>query len=119
MRPAATIDTVTAGLMWQPEIGPIAYAIAVTARPKAKALGRRPPGAALTQPPIATDPQPISTRTAVPIASARYFLSASLIVSPVLLPPRFGMIHRGSWRTPITALNYPLPLGKGGVASRS
>src|SRR5215213_3435592 len=80
MRPAATIATETAGLMWQPEIGPTAYAIAVTARPNANAMPTMFTAVAPVPPvPIVAAPQPTSTSTAVPNASARYLRAAPFI----------------------------------------
>src|SRR3954464_9150084 len=73
MRPADTIATVTAGLMWQPEIGPIPYAIMVTASPNEKAIPRISTKVRPSTLPVAAAPQPTSTSTAVPSASAAYF----------------------------------------------
>src|SRR5436190_19557262 len=67
MRPATTSPTDTAGLRWQPEIGPIAYAIVRTVKPKASETPSQP-----TWPPASTAvPHPPSTSQNVPIASAK------------------------------------------------
>jgi hypothetical protein len=64
---------VIAGLIWQPEIPPIVYAIPTTAKPKAKAV---PTTDAVSTPQLKLTavPQPIRTRTIVPTISAKYFL---------------------------------------------
>src|SRR5215472_12566450 len=83
IRSAAHIAAVTAGLMWQPETGPIAYAIAITVSPNASATGRIPTGNAVPNPPTETAPQPTRTSVAVPrsshnsLLSLRYFITAS------------------------------------------
>ena len=66
--------------MWQPEILPIAYTIATTAKPKADEIANSsaPVNGAPPSPPRArnsagTAPAPMNTSTAVPTASAPSF----------------------------------------------
>jgi hypothetical protein len=76
---------VIAGLIWQPEIGPIAYAIATTASPKANAIPNIPiPGGAFSStavgmvvPLTTAAPQPNNTKAKVPMSSAKYFFIMS------------------------------------------
>jgi hypothetical protein len=70
--PAVSIARVIAGLMWQPEMGPIEYTSASTVRPKAKDIPINP----ICCPAMTALPQPITTRAAVPRSSARYFLQS-------------------------------------------
>jgi len=55
--------------MCAPEIGPILYAAAIKAKPKAIAIPNKP----IASLPIAAAPAPIKTRIKVPINSAMYF----------------------------------------------
>src|SRR4051812_11543816 len=60
--------------MWHPEMGPIAYAIASSESPKAKAM----PSTPIACPAITAEPTPPNTRTNVPTASAtgrRWFMA--------------------------------------------
>ena len=71
--------TVTAGLIWQPEIWPKAYTIVTTVSPKAKAIPKTPmpsPGMPALRSAL---PQPANTNQNVPSASAanRCTISAS------------------------------------------
>src|SRR6185437_8952285 len=73
MRRLTNIPKVTAGLMWQPEIGPTANAMASRESPKAKATPTLP-----TFPPAITAVvNPANTRTNVPNNSAAYFMRLS------------------------------------------
>ena len=65
------IPMVIAGLMWQPDTRPMQYAIAITERPKARAVPTTPAG--VSQPTTTVTPQPTRVRTMVPIRSATYF----------------------------------------------
>src|SRR5450755_707693 len=67
-RPATARPTVTAGLMWQPEIGPIAYAIATSAKPNASEMPSGPSAC----PSNTAEPTPTNTSTNVPTSSAKY-----------------------------------------------
>src|SRR6478752_4682299 len=70
MRRLTTIPSVTAGLMWQPEIGPTAKAMASRESPNAMATPTLP-----TWPPAITAVvKPAKTRTNVPNNSAAYFI---------------------------------------------
>src|SRR5579864_2629200 len=70
MRRLTTIPRVTAGLMWQPEIGPTANAMASRASPNAMATPTLPTFA----PAITAVVSPAKTRTNVPNNSAAYFI---------------------------------------------
>src|SRR6476620_11871794 len=73
MRRLTTIPRVTAGLIWQPEIGPIANAMANRESPNAMATPTLP-----TFPPAMTAVvNPAKTRTNVPNNSAAYFMRLS------------------------------------------
>ncbi len=76
--PEKKAPSVMAGLIWQPEIPPMVYAIATTDKPKAKAVPITVPALATSaqfdeQFRLTTTPQPITTSTMVPIISAKYF----------------------------------------------
>jgi hypothetical protein len=101
IRPEDRSPTVTAGLMWQPETGPMAYAMARSDRPKANAT----PSGPITFPAMTAEPTPPNTRTNVPTASAMPRL--------YVMPPPFrcrtdvrrlpdrrprGQPAQGSWR---------------------
>ena len=73
MRPDAHTAAVTDGLRWHPDTGPMAKAIAVTVMPKVMPMPMKPIGAAAPNPSATIDAQPISTSTAVPNTSAKYF----------------------------------------------
>src|SRR4051794_9086291 len=80
IRRVQAIDSVTAGLMWQPETLPMAYTIPTTARPKAVEIVNSsapvkgaPPVPPRTRNSAGTEPAPRNTRTAVPSASAPSF----------------------------------------------
>ena len=60
---------VIAGFMWHPEMLPMAYTMARTERPKAKEIPTKP----MFFPAITALPQPMKTRTNVPMSSAMYF----------------------------------------------
>ena len=67
---------VMAGLIWHPEMPPIVYAMATTASPNASATPKVPvpaPTVPATLPEKTALPQPMSTRTIVPVISAKYF----------------------------------------------
>src|SRR5215831_3799540 len=70
MRPLTSIPRVTAGLIWQPEIGPTANAMASRDSPKAMATPTLPTFA----PAITAVVNPAKTRTNVPNNSAAYFI---------------------------------------------
>src|SRR6476469_3552229 len=73
MRRLTTIPRVTAGLIWQPEIGPMANAMANRESPNAMATPTLP-----TFPPAMTAVvKPAKTRTNVPNNSAAYFMRLS------------------------------------------
>src|SRR5215472_39086 len=73
MRPLTSIPRVTAGLIWQPEIGPTAKAMASRDSPNAMATPTLP-----TFPPAITAVvNPAKTRTNVPNNSAAYFMRLS------------------------------------------
>jgi hypothetical protein len=72
IRPLNKQPSVIAGLMWQPLIPPIVYAIATTAKPKAIAVPTTDAGST-PQLRLTAVPHPISTNTIVPIISAKYF----------------------------------------------
>ena len=72
IRPLKRQPKVMAGLMWQPLIPPMVYAIATTAKPKAIAVPTTDAGST-PQLRLTAVPQPISTKTIVPIISAKYF----------------------------------------------
>src|SRR5579864_3866345 len=73
MRRLTTIPRVTAGLIWQPEIGPTANAMASRESPNAMATPTLP-----TFPPAITAVvKPANTRTNVPNNSAAYFMRLS------------------------------------------
>src|SRR4051795_6114949 len=62
--------------------------MAVTARPKASAIGRMPMGEDARvgpNPPTTTEPQPMKHRVAVPTNSARYFFMTSVSPKPEAL----------------------------------
>ena len=69
----------TAGLMWQPEILPIEYAIATITSPKARAVATKSPHVAPATPHAA------KTKTKVPINSAADFLKSVLIFPPFFI----------------------------------
>ncbi len=71
MRPAMNTERLTAGFTWQPEIGPIPYAIATIANPNASAMPSCP---TWSMPPSTAAPQPNSTSASVPMNSASIFL---------------------------------------------
>ena len=66
--------SVIAGLMWQPDTPPIAYAIATTARPNATAVPTTAAVFSSAHPSETAAPQPRNVSTNVPTNSARYFL---------------------------------------------
>src|SRR6476469_4846300 len=66
MRRETSRPSVTAGLMWQPETGPMAYAIASSERPNASAIPRLP----ILSPAMTAAPTPPKTSTNVPRHSA-------------------------------------------------
>src|SRR6266853_4450809 len=70
MRPLTSIPRVTAGLIWQPEIGPTAKAMASRDSPNASATPTLPTFA----PAITAVVSPAKTRTNVPNNSAAYFI---------------------------------------------
>src|SRR5947209_16174001 len=73
MRRLTNIPRVTAGLIWQPEIGPMANAMANSESPNAMATPTLP-----TLPPAITAVvNPAKTRTNVPNNSAAYFMRLS------------------------------------------
>src|SRR6476646_12297086 len=73
MRRLTNIPRVTAGLIWQPEIGPMAKAMANRESPNAMATPTLP-----TFPPAITAVvNPAKTRTNVPNNSAAYFMRLS------------------------------------------
>src|ERR1700742_1369792 len=78
MRPAVKTPRLTAGLIWQPETGPMPYAAAISPKPKANAIPKTP----TLSPATTAVPQPKSTRMNVPINSARYFF---MITPPVFV----------------------------------
>src|ERR1700744_6254483 len=78
MRPAVKTPRLTAGLIWQPETGPMPYAAAISPKPKANAIPKTP----TLSPATTAVPQPKSTRMKVPINSARYFF---MITPPVFV----------------------------------
>ncbi len=81
MRPARYTPKVMAGLIWHPDIPPMAYAIATTDRPKAKATPSVPtpsPHEPATSPVNMALPHPMITSTMVPINSAKYFFIITL-----------------------------------------
>jgi len=67
--PLIHIANVIAGLIWQPEMGHIAYTIVRTAKPKAREIPRYQ----TSHPAITAEPQPTNTNTKVPNHSAKYF----------------------------------------------
>ena len=72
----------TAGLIWQPEIWPMAYTIVTTATPKAKAMPTTPmpsPGRPALRSAL---PQPANTNQNVPSASAAKASSHRVARSP-------------------------------------
>src|ERR1700704_1046868 len=73
IRPLTNMPSVTAGLMWQPEIGPTANAMASKERPNAMATPTLPTFA----PAITAVVSPAKTRTKVPNNSAAYFIRLS------------------------------------------
>src|SRR5215467_12548653 len=73
MRPLTSIPRVTAGLIWQPEIGPTANAMASRESPNAMATPTLPTFA----PAITAVVNPAKTRTNVPNNSAAYFILTS------------------------------------------
>src|SRR5260370_4320782 len=71
---ASRTPSVTAGLMWQPDMGPMAYAIASSAKPNASATPKNP----MWLPARTALPTPPNTNTKVPTNSAEYlFISFS------------------------------------------
>src|SRR5271155_783921 len=66
--PLSRSPNVTAGLIWHPDTGPIAYTIARSENPKANATPAKP----ILPPARTAAPQPPKTSTNVPISSARY-----------------------------------------------
>src|SRR5271156_2520646 len=97
MRPEAMKPRVTAGLTWQPEIGPMAYTRATSTNPKARAVATTPaamlplspvPVARLNVPPkslkpkdsVAT-PTAMTTNISVPMNSAASFLASNMAVT--------------------------------------
>src|SRR4051794_15383753 len=66
MRRETSSPSVTAGLMWQPETGPTAYAIASSESPNANATPRFP----ILSPATTAAPTPPKTSTNVPTHSA-------------------------------------------------
>lgn len=81
---AITNPSVTAGLIWHPEIGPIAYAITNTDRPKANETPNVPTlNAPLLAELVASTavPQPPNTSTIVPMSSAIKILTLSSFTS--------------------------------------
>src|SRR6185503_2508964 len=94
MRPAAQTPRLTAGLMWQPEMGPIPYAAPIRAKPKAIAMPRMP----TLSPATTAVPQPKNTRMKVPTSSAKYFFmippkaaSSYLLLAPSCWHQRAGL----------------------------
>src|ERR1051326_951624 len=73
MRPLTSIPRVTAGLIWQPEIGATAKAMASKESPKTMAKPTLPTFA----PAITAVVSPAKTRTKVPNNSAAYFIQLS------------------------------------------
>ena len=74
--PESHTPNVTAGLMWQPEMFPMVYAIATTDNPNANATPIVPtpaPTVSAAPPANTALPHPISTRIIVPMSSATYF----------------------------------------------
>src|SRR6266852_4487284 len=69
-----SMPKVTAGLMWQPETGPRAKAMAINASPNANATPTFP----TWEPAITAVPTPAKTRTNVPNNSAAYFIECHL-----------------------------------------
>ena len=109
IRPAVNTPRLTAGLMWQPEIGPMPYAIAISAKPKAKAMPSTPmPLGWPILPAITAAPQPKNTRVKVPMNSAKYFRMS--------IPPRCACTSRRtrhqkatwSWTRQIRASSFTL-----------
>src|SRR6185437_3715723 len=91
MRRLTSIPIVTAGLMWQPEIGPMANAMASRESPNARATPTLP-----TFPPAITAVvNPANTRTNVPNNSAAYFmrLSPQGNFSHGLVPQQDGTVY--------------------------
>src|SRR6266852_4702356 len=91
---ATSMPKVTAGLMWQPETGPRAKAMAINASPNANATPTFP----TWEPAITAVPTPARTRTNVPNNSAAYFIGvtsarANFLIQPngkAYWPPAFG-----------------------------
>ena len=82
IRPLRRQPKVIAGLMWQPLVPPIVYAIATTAKPKASAVPTTvdaKAGSFEVQPKLTAAPQPIRTKTMVPNISAKYFFIRIII----------------------------------------
>src|SRR5258708_28179881 len=74
MRLLSRHPKVTAGLIWQPEIGPRVKAMAIRTNPKARATPRMP-----TWPPVMLAVvSPANTSTKVPNNSAAYFIDTIL-----------------------------------------
>lgn len=83
MRPDNRHPNVMAGLMWQPDIPPIAYAMATTDKPNARAVPITVAarlGSDDVHDKLTAVPQPIRTRTMVPTISAMYFFMSLLLV---------------------------------------
>jgi hypothetical protein len=78
IRPLRKTPRVIAGLIWQPEIPPIAYAMATTERPKAIAV---PTTDAVSTPQfrLTAAPHPKNVSTNVPTISAKYFFITFLV----------------------------------------
>src|SRR5579863_388916 len=87
IRPAANMPRLTAGLMWQPEMGPMLYAAPISANPKAKAMPTTP----TLSPATTAVPQPNNTRMNVPTNSAKYLFMGTAPFPTLAAPPRQAM----------------------------
>ena len=81
MPPLRKTPRETAGLIWQPEILPMLYAMATMVNPNARAVSKYPLPLAASHPTSIAVPHPRVTRTDVPINSATYFFMVSTLPS--------------------------------------
>src|ERR1700733_294593 len=92
-RPATTRPTETAGLRWQPEMCPMAYAMVSTVRPKANETPSRPIPT-LGKPAARTAlPQPPKTSQNVPKSSAAARLDKDMKACSREDEPGGGALH--------------------------
>ena len=88
--PVSTIPSVTAGLMWHPEIGPIVKAMTRRVNPKAMAM----PWVPIALPASTALPTPPSTRTEGPEPFRQHDASVHPSTSRPAVPPGGTHLHR-------------------------